>query len=515
MRIRVCLVVISLALTACSPAGPELTSSTSATRSLTTSAATTTIATAPPVTSTAPPTTVTTPRPGTEITGALPDGTPYTVVFDTPVDRTVEGISAAIMIDLEDGTSRALGRTVLNIDGDAEPGLDQLGRYRVPAGDGYVTISVDETVTAQVGDVEALLMDAIAAGTRSKLPTLELAPPLRWATDGEIPLQMEVVYTGFVVRRGCEELAIACNDTGAVQVIPADRVFSSAPALPAEPVWIESPAPRPQDNAAYLDPGPLSIRAGHDVMWTGTEMIVWGGAQGDRLPHLIDGAAFDPATNTWRLLAPIPLESSKVTRAVWADQQMIVVSREATLGYDPTDDSWSVIGDGLYPPEVPGFLVWTGKHVAAWTSSGIHTFDPSTGKWAQLPDLGFGRSAAWEGALLVLDGNLVAVGLAPEYCSGRRIAIWDGSVWDLLPETSLQANEYAECAWPNQTATVPGRLFIWEDNIHLTKVYDTGQAAWREVATIPLGGTEGDSGAVPLDDGTSYRNGARRRSSTP
>ncbi len=34
------------------------------------------------------------------------------------------------------------------------------------------------------------------------------------------------------------------------------------------------------------------------MAWTGTEMIVWGG--GDANTDLADGAAYDPATNSWR-----------------------------------------------------------------------------------------------------------------------------------------------------------------------------------------------------------------------
>ncbi len=61
---------------------------------------------------------------------------------------------------------------------------------------------------------------------------------------------------------------------------------------------------------------------------------------GERLPDRVDGAAFDPVTSTWRMLPPIPLEeSSRVTHAVWAGSQMIVVSREATLLTTPSPTS--------------------------------------------------------------------------------------------------------------------------------------------------------------------------------
>ncbi len=53
-------------------------------------------------------------------------------------------------------------------------------------------IAIYPEVVEALGD--SFLSDAITPGDRSKLPTLELAPPLRWATDEEVPLQMEVQY---------------------------------------------------------------------------------------------------------------------------------------------------------------------------------------------------------------------------------------------------------------------------------------------------------------------------------
>ncbi len=445
-------------------------------------------------------TTSTTLGPRGRIGGVLPDGTPYTVVFDARVDRTVISIGAAIMIDL-DGTTRPLGRTIVTMEHPGDPGLDELGRYTVPVGGGGIVISVFPEMADQVPDIEALLDDSIAPGSYAHMPSVELFPPLRWATDEEIPLQMQVEYPGFVVRRGCGELAAACSRTGAVQVIPADRVFSGVHGLPAEPVWIESPAPRPVDQEAYLPPGPLSARGAHDVIWTGSEMIVWGGASGDRLPDLVDGAAFDPETSTWRMLPPAPLESSRITRAVWAGDRMIVIAREATIAYHPGADRWSVVGDGLYPPEAPGFTVWTGFAVAAWTSSGIHEFDPTSGVWTQLPSPGFGGSGWGEAALRTVDGRLYAIGLGSVYCGGRQIAIWETTEWSPVPTVSLATEEYADCSYASQTGVAAGHLVVWDDEIHPTMAFDPAAGRWVTIETIPLGGTEGPAGPVPLGEG--------------
>lgn len=435
-----------------------------------------------------------------EIGGRLPDGTPYVVRFDTPVDPTVQGISAAIILDDDSELSRVIGISFFFLEGEVEPGLDARNRYTERSGGGGVTISIYDEVADRFAHLEAFLADHIHPGLESRLPNFELSSPLRWATDVEIPLQMEVVYEGFVVRRGCGDLAVACNETGAVQVIPENLVFSSENGLPAEQVWIESTAPRPADSPSYLDPGPLGVRGRHDVLWTGEEMIVWGGANGDRLPNLIDGAAFDPDTATWRMLAPAPLENSTVTRAIWAEDMMIVVSREATLAYDPKVDVWSVIAGGIYPPDYPGLTAGMGDGVAAWTSSGIQLLDLDSGAWTQLPSPGFGTGDRWDSTLRVVDGTLYAIG-SVGYCGGREAASWSGTDWAYLPVVELDGGEYADCSYPNQTGVAGGTLVAWGDDIHESMAYDPDANVWSPIETFPLAGSEGPSGPVQLDDG--------------
>jgi hypothetical protein len=52
----------------------------------------------------------------------------------------------------------------------------------------------------------------------------------------------------------------------------------------------------------------------HAVVWTGEEVLVWGGTTGsrDRAPR--EGAAYDPATDTWRQLADAPAAVQRAVR---------------------------------------------------------------------------------------------------------------------------------------------------------------------------------------------------------
>jgi hypothetical protein len=69
--------------------------------------------------------------------------------------------------------------------------------------------------------------------------------------------------------------------------------------------------------------GAPSGRHGHTAVWTGTEMVIWGGRGG--LGMLGDGRAYDPLANSWRAL---PAGSAPAARAdhtaVWTGSAMIV-----------------------------------------------------------------------------------------------------------------------------------------------------------------------------------------------
>src|SRR6476646_1800396 len=60
----------------------------------------------------------------------------------------------------------------------------------------------------------------------------------------------------------------------------------------------------------------------HTAVWTGTEMIIWGGNDGS---YLNTGGRFNPALNTW---TPVPTATAPVGRyyhtAVWSGTEMIV-----------------------------------------------------------------------------------------------------------------------------------------------------------------------------------------------
>ena len=70
--------------------------------------------------------------------------------------------------------------------------------------------------------------------------------------------------------------------------------------------------------------GAPSPRDDHSAVWTGTEMVVWGGFDGSNV-FFGTGGKYNPSTDSWKptSIVNLPYARSRHT-AVWADSEMIV-----------------------------------------------------------------------------------------------------------------------------------------------------------------------------------------------
>ena len=57
-----------------------------------------------------------------------------------------------------------------------------------------------------------------------------------------------------------------------------------------------------------MSPSPLAARRTAGV-WTGKELVIWGGRNIVDTKYFTDGAAYDPATDKWRMLPPVNLSA--------------------------------------------------------------------------------------------------------------------------------------------------------------------------------------------------------------
>lgn len=173
--------------------------------------------------------------------------------------------------------------------------------------------------------------------------------------------------------------------------------------------------------------GPL-VPANSTVVWTGTEMIGWGG--GCCAEFNADGGAYAPTTNTWRRLPRSPLVGRQGAGGAWTGTRMIIVGgfRERVRGgvtsivaladgaaYDPTGNRWRRL------PRMPAArmdpaVVWTGRDLLVIGGfgqggplPGVFAYRPATNRWRVLRSLPEGRggaAAVWTGSHAILWGGL-------------------------------------------------------------------------------------------------------------
>lgn len=131
----------------------------------------------------------------------------------------------------------------------------------------------------------------------------------------------------------------------------------------------------PTDNAP-------SARHGHTAVWTGTEMIVWGGVADGQ--WLSDGASYNPSTLTWTALPAVPEDDAFILGedeyglvgrrdhvALWTGAEMIVFGGSTASGqtaaafaYDPTLGTYrSLPGGGVIEARRNSAAVWTGEEI--------------------------------------------------------------------------------------------------------------------------------------------------------
>ncbi len=171
--------------------------------------------------------------------------------------------------------------------------------------------------------------------------------------------------------------------------------------------------------------GAPSARCLHTAVWTGKEMIVWGGSDSAGV-WLSTGARYDPQSNTWSPITAMGGPSARSLHiAVWTGREMLVWGGAPTgsgARYDPSADTWSAISSTNEPiSRTEPSAVWTGRELIVWGgSTGIPAigyvnsggrYDPVSDTWsqtstAQAPSARVSQSAVWTGREMIVWGGL-------------------------------------------------------------------------------------------------------------
>ncbi|OGF61970.1 MAG: hypothetical protein A2Y62_20840 [Candidatus Fischerbacteria bacterium RBG_13_37_8] len=164
-------------------------------------------------------------------------------------------------------------------------------------------------------------------------------------------------------------------------------------------------------------------RGYHSAVWTGTEMIIWGGGVGTSSWHLFNtGGRYNPGTDTWVPISLIDAPSARRDHtAVWSGTVMIVwggnlgQDNNTNTGakYNPVTDSWeAILNVGAPSPRSNHSAVWTGTEMIIWggNDSSGGRYDPVSDSWvatstAGTPSARQGNSVVWTGTEMMVWGG--------------------------------------------------------------------------------------------------------------
>jgi N-acetylneuraminic acid mutarotase len=163
-------------------------------------------------------------------------------------------------------------------------------------------------------------------------------------------------------------------------------------------------------------------RVYHTAVWTGSEMIVWGGDSSNG--GLNTGGRYNPGTDSWIATSTTNAPSARDSHtAVWSGSEMIIWGGFGSLNtggrYNPSTDSWTATPATNAPTARSGHTaVWTGSEMIVWGGSDVNTggrYNPSTDSWTDTSTINApsGRhfhTAIWSGNNMIVWGGVYGNG---------------------------------------------------------------------------------------------------------
>jgi len=154
-----------------------------------------------------------------------------------------------------------------------------------------------------------------------------------------------------------------------------------------------------------------SARFSHCAVWTGSEMLVFGGRDYNPSVLMTDGGRYNPSTDTWTTMASYPIDASwgGEWQCVWSGTEMIamtvrsnnnwsgfdypIASEHLAGRYNPLTNNWQTftIKENTYRWKAS--TVWTGSEMIIWGGgstgnyydeqlyTGGIRYNPSTSTW--------------------------------------------------------------------------------------------------------------------------------------
>jgi N-acetylneuraminic acid mutarotase len=220
-------------------------------------------------------------------------------------------------------------------------------------------------------------------------------------------------------------------------------------------------------------------RVRHTAVWTGNEMIVWGGCSGGwctNIDLLNTGGRYNPITDSWTATNTNNAPAGRVVHtAVWTGTQMIAwggcrnnISNfcdnllNTGGGYNPSSDSWTATTTTDAPPgRTFHTAVWTGNEMIVWggrspfESNDGGRYNPSMNSWTattttNAPSERDQHTAVWTDSEMIVWGGYPALNTGGRYNPGT-------DSWTATNTTNAPSGRYAPTAvWTDSEMIVWG-----------------------------------------------------------
>ncbi len=251
----------------------------------------------------------------------------------------------------------------------------------------------------------------------------------------------------------------------------------------------------------------ITARVGHSVVWTGTEMIAWGG--GGEGAFFRSGGRYNLATDTW---VATSLENAPTARwfqsAVWTGHKMIVWGGRSNFNsrddvntgalYDPATDTWHAMStNGAPSPRSEAVAVWTGSEMLVWGGladgsvvlADGYRYQPTTDTWSPMasnnaPSARFETTAIWTGTEMIVWGG-ARIGTP-------WISVGDGARYNPATDTwtPLSTADAPESRARHTSVWTGTEMIVWggailpsEHSLNTGGRYDPHTDTWLPLAT--------------------------------
>ena len=255
------------------------------------------------------------------------------------------------------------------------------------------------------------------------------------------------------------------------------------------------------DTWAATAIGPFK-RADHTAVWTGTEMIVWGGAYTGAPGYPNTGGRYNPSTDSWTVTSTANAPPGRWGHtAIWTGNEMIIwagVEGQFAVNtgarYNPVTNSWRATSTTNAPVPGGGYTaVWTGSEMIVWTGpNGGGKYNPNTNSWTAIsninaPTLQSGHSAVWTGSEMIVWGGTVTCQIffqCGTNTGGRYNPNTDS--WTATSTANAPAGRYAHTAvWTGSEMIVWGGLVDYPFFIVFNDggKYNPSTNSWTAIST--------------------------------